>query len=617
MKRHTHYDVFISYRREGADGTARLIYDWLKDDGYRVAFDLESLRNGEWDDQILEIIRKCKDVVVVLNPGALDRCVKWAKENPESVEIDENDWMRREIACALENRKNVIPIMLRDFNFPPSKTIPNDIRAISRQQAIEARTMKRLDGTIKELEGYLNAWPIRRITRKICLWSVNCVVAVGIASSVVSWQNSRRSHNTTKPDKEASNTVIVNPGYRQTTDNSGELSVVWDIGAPYPEGKWKHVHASPTEGQWEPDRGYRFSNSDPDDLTVVKNGIKQEMPFGIDCSFLSDQEKSGIVSNLFYSAMRDSTIIDIYEMNDEQQQFFNLLGKVFDNPALLQLIISKNQDAQSFAAFVEDFFNESLDSQNVDNDTKQRLRIMFLLFRPLCYGMDQFEATLNDIYDQTMKNERPVLYRGLLNEAWLEIPRWPAQKPAFTKRIDLSGLSFRDRLWLAIEILDAAQDSYIGMDFANADGSLSEESDAKTQYFSFETASNVMTLLSCFEEESPIPAISREEIDWKVLLASTNTICQIRGVIEAIFASANNQFSNLGSTIDAIANSCGRIRPSCLGKGRLRDLWEDIENGHFPQTPAKGETIPIEYFFKIDDDKKSVEVTRKRIKTEP
>ena len=95
MKRHTKYDVFISYRREGAVAEASRIYDWLKDDGYRVAFDLESLRNGKWDDQILKIIRKCKDVVVVLNPGALDRCVKWEKENPESDEIDENDWMRR------------------------------------------------------------------------------------------------------------------------------------------------------------------------------------------------------------------------------------------------------------------------------------------------------------------------------------------------------------------------------------------------------------------------------------------------------------------------------------------------------------------------------------------
>ena len=41
------YDIFISYRRDGGDTLAQLIYDRLTDRGYSVFLDIESLRSGE------------------------------------------------------------------------------------------------------------------------------------------------------------------------------------------------------------------------------------------------------------------------------------------------------------------------------------------------------------------------------------------------------------------------------------------------------------------------------------------------------------------------------------------------------------------------------------------
>ena len=38
------YDIFISYRRDGGDTLAQLIYDRLTDRGYSVFLDIESLR---------------------------------------------------------------------------------------------------------------------------------------------------------------------------------------------------------------------------------------------------------------------------------------------------------------------------------------------------------------------------------------------------------------------------------------------------------------------------------------------------------------------------------------------------------------------------------------------
>ena len=68
------YDVFISYRRDGGDTLAQLIYDRLTERGYRVFLDIESLRSGKFNEKLLEVISQCRDLVVILPPGALERC---------------------------------------------------------------------------------------------------------------------------------------------------------------------------------------------------------------------------------------------------------------------------------------------------------------------------------------------------------------------------------------------------------------------------------------------------------------------------------------------------------------------------------------------------------------
>lgn len=48
------YDIFISYRREGGYDTAKHLNDLLVRDGYRVSFDIDTLRNGPFDKQITQ-----------------------------------------------------------------------------------------------------------------------------------------------------------------------------------------------------------------------------------------------------------------------------------------------------------------------------------------------------------------------------------------------------------------------------------------------------------------------------------------------------------------------------------------------------------------------------------
>lgn len=46
------YDVFISYRRDGGDILAMLLYNRLKDDGYNPFYDIETLRSGRFNEQL-------------------------------------------------------------------------------------------------------------------------------------------------------------------------------------------------------------------------------------------------------------------------------------------------------------------------------------------------------------------------------------------------------------------------------------------------------------------------------------------------------------------------------------------------------------------------------------
>ena len=100
------YDIFISYRRDGGHEMARLIYEHLSFKGLNCFFDLEELGAGEFNIKLLKNIEESRNFVLILSPGALDRC------------RNENDWVRAEIEHAIENEKNIVPLMMKGFDWP-------------------------------------------------------------------------------------------------------------------------------------------------------------------------------------------------------------------------------------------------------------------------------------------------------------------------------------------------------------------------------------------------------------------------------------------------------------------------------------------------------------------
>ncbi len=147
MKNQDKYDIFISYRRDGGVETARLFYDRLSNAGYRVSFDMETLRSGKFNTQLYERIEQCTDVIVLLSRDALNL-------RPEP----EDDWLRLEIAHALKYKKNIIPVFLRDFVPPKKDSLPPDIADVVEYEAVTASD-EHFDSTFSKLCSLLHSRP--------------------------------------------------------------------------------------------------------------------------------------------------------------------------------------------------------------------------------------------------------------------------------------------------------------------------------------------------------------------------------------------------------------------------------------------------------------------------
>jgi tetratricopeptide (TPR) repeat protein len=96
--------VFISYRRTNFPWALAIFQD-LNQHGYDVFFDFLGINAGDFESVIIENIKARAHFVVLLTPSALERCGELG------------DWLRREIETALEVKRNIIPLMLENFDF--------------------------------------------------------------------------------------------------------------------------------------------------------------------------------------------------------------------------------------------------------------------------------------------------------------------------------------------------------------------------------------------------------------------------------------------------------------------------------------------------------------------
>src|SRR5271170_8043629 len=96
--------VFISYRRTNVPW-ALAIFQNLTLHGYDAFLDYNGIASGDFERVILGNITARAHFLVLLTPSALERC------------DDPADWLRREIETALASQRNIVPLMLEEFDF--------------------------------------------------------------------------------------------------------------------------------------------------------------------------------------------------------------------------------------------------------------------------------------------------------------------------------------------------------------------------------------------------------------------------------------------------------------------------------------------------------------------
>lgn len=179
------YDIFISYRRNGGEHTARIIRDRLNELGYKVFYDVESLRSGNFNEKLYSVIDECTDFVLILSSGALDRC------------INEDDWVRKEVEHALSQKKNIVPVMLRDFSF--GCPLPQSMESLPYLNGIEANSQF-FDAFIEKLQQFLKSKPslVQRLKSNVLLKkTLPLIIAIAVifaaVFSIKTWYTSTHS----------------------------------------------------------------------------------------------------------------------------------------------------------------------------------------------------------------------------------------------------------------------------------------------------------------------------------------------------------------------------------------------------------------------------------------
>jgi len=130
--------VFISYRRDDSMGHAGRIHDRLASElGRDLLFmDVDSIPLGANFVKVLrEEVAKCDVLLAVIGPKWVD-----ARDEHGNRRLDSpNDFVRIEIASALQRDIPVIPILLEGTRVPKADQLPGDLEALALRNGLDVR----------------------------------------------------------------------------------------------------------------------------------------------------------------------------------------------------------------------------------------------------------------------------------------------------------------------------------------------------------------------------------------------------------------------------------------------------------------------------------------------
>lgn len=185
--------VFISYRRDDASANAGRLFDWLKHQlgNHHVFLDTSRIALG---DDFEVVLRDCLDaadvVLVLIGPQWVDIA------NQQGRRIDQpDDYVRREVAAALDSDKRIIPVLVGGAEMPGEDDLPAPLKPLSRRNGMVLRDAgfeqdfdQLLNAILGRPRGYLKT-ELQRLRRLVhaVRWSAVLVPAVAAAIVLALW----------------------------------------------------------------------------------------------------------------------------------------------------------------------------------------------------------------------------------------------------------------------------------------------------------------------------------------------------------------------------------------------------------------------------------------------
>ncbi len=126
--------VFISYRRDDAAAAAGRLFDHLSARLGRdeVFMDVDGIEIGvDFHEVISNKVSACDALIAVIGPNWLSERLK-----------EEGDFVRIEIAAALQRNVRVVPVLLDGAGMPSSDQLPDELKPLARRNAAPLSHMR-------------------------------------------------------------------------------------------------------------------------------------------------------------------------------------------------------------------------------------------------------------------------------------------------------------------------------------------------------------------------------------------------------------------------------------------------------------------------------------------
>jgi TIR domain len=177
------HSIFISYRRDDSEGEAGRLSDDLAENFNEdsVFMDVDAIQPGrDFRKAIDESIHKCSVLLAIIGQSWLESKSALGQKRLE----DESDFVRIEIASALQRDIPVVPVLVRGAKMPRAEQLPQDLRELAYRNAVElghARWKSDLQVLIRALKPYLDQGgnsPAPGSTRPINVASTATAIAI-------------------------------------------------------------------------------------------------------------------------------------------------------------------------------------------------------------------------------------------------------------------------------------------------------------------------------------------------------------------------------------------------------------------------------------------------------